>query len=336
MKFVFILFVIASISAPLMADELLIKNGDHISGNIVRMSSSQVTIKTAYAGEITVNWSEITNVVTDQMIAVMLKNGIEYTGNIQETGEGRIRLSFEGVREPISLPIEEIKVIRTSAEPMIKIKARANAGLTYTRGNTYKDHSHFDGEISARTTNNRYIAGGEINKTKDNLRKTEDNALGTLKYDRFLSERHFIYANVQFQKDSFQDLNLRSIYGLGSGYQFIESSLENLYLEVGLNYVTEDYMTAPDNDYTSGRWAFSYDKFYYNKTFQFYHFHEGIGSFEESDDFFIKSRTGIRIPIFTCINASLQYNLDWDNTPSPGRKKADRAVLFTLGYFFAN
>ncbi|MBN1904902.1 MAG: DUF481 domain-containing protein [Deltaproteobacteria bacterium] len=338
--FVFVIFTILTISllyvSPLMADDIYIKNGDHVSGNIISMSNSQVVMKTSYAGEITIKWSEIKSLTTDQTLAVMMKNGIEYTGNLQEAGEGLIKLGSEGRHENPALSIEEIKVIRTPLDPRLKIKARANAGLSYTRGNTNKDQTYLDGELSARTINNRYTAGGEVNRTKDNGRRTENNAMGYLKYDHFLSERLFVYANGRFEKDRFQDLDLRSVYGLGSGYQFLESPLENLYLEAGINYVTEDYKTIADEDYTSGRWAFSYDRYYYNKVFQFFHFHEGFGSFERADDMFIKSRTGIRIPIYSNLKASLQCNLDWDNTPAPGRKKSDRAMMFTLGYFFAN
>ncbi|NLD37124.1 MAG: DUF481 domain-containing protein [Desulfatiglans sp.] len=338
--FVFVFFTLLTISllhvSPLIADEIHIKNGDRISGNIISMSNSQVIIKTSYAGEITVKWSEIGSFTTDQKLAVMMKNGIEYTGNLQEAGEGRIKLSSEGRREIPSLSIEDIKAIRTSVEPKIKIKARANAGFTYIRGNTNKDQRYFDGELSARTIDHRYTAGGKLNRTKDSGTRTENNALGYIKYDYFLSERLFVYANGQFEKDRFRDLNLRSVYGLGSGYQFLETPQENLYIEAGINYVTEDYMSVPDEDYTSGRWALNYDRFIINKTLQFFHFHEGFGSFERADDMFIKSRTGIRIPILKNLKASLQYNFDWDNTPSPGRKKSDRALMFTLGYFFAN
>ena len=124
---------------------------------------------------------------------------------------------------------------------------------------------------------------------------------------------------------------------MGSGYQFIETPIENLYFEAGVNYVSEDYGVSCRTRITpQADGPLVMTNSFYNKIFQFFHFHEGFGSFEDADDMFIKSRTGIRIPILPNISASLQYNFDWDNTPSPGRKKADRALMFTLGYFFAN
>jgi putative salt-induced outer membrane protein YdiY len=212
----------------------------------------------------------------------------------------------------------------------------ANIGMTFTSGNTEKDTTHFDGEFSARTEKNRYTAGGQLNRSEDNGIKTESNSLGYLKYDHFLSEKWFAYANSLFEKDRFKDLNLRSALGVGIGHQFFETAETNLSLESGLNYVSDDYIVAPDESYSSGRWAINYDKYFFSKAFQFFHFHEGFVSLEDSEDMFIKSRTGIRVPIYKRLNASLQYNLDWEKSPSPGREKTDKVLMFTLGYMFEN
>ena len=75
---------------------------------------------------------------------------------------------------------------------------------------------------------------------------------------------------------------------------------------------------------------------FYDKAFQLFHFHEGFVSLEDSDDLFVKSRTGVRIPLFKNINATIQYNVDWEKNPSPGRKKTDKELMFTLGYLFEN
>ena len=34
--------------------------------------------------------------------------------------------------------------------------------------------------------------------------------------------------------------------------------------------------------------------------------------------------------------ANLQFNWDWDKTPSPGKEKSDRTYLFTVGYSWKN
>ena len=318
----------------ILADEIYLKNGDKISGEVLNMKDNKLSVKTSYAGEIGIKWSEIAGMKTDKEILVVLKNERWITGEIQLIEQGKLKLSGAKIAKSVTISISDVKSINLPIEEKLKIKSRANMGISSTRGNTNKDTSHFDGEISARTEYNRYIAGGELNRTESGNIETENNSLGYLKYDHFLSKNWFVYGNARFEKDKLKDLKLRSGYGIGSGYQFFETPITNLYLEAGITYVTEDYVTATDNNYTSGRWAVNYDRYYLDKTFQFFHFHEGYGSLENSDDFFIKSRTGVRIPLFTKIIASMQVNLDWDNNPPPGRKHFDRALMITLGYQF--
>jgi hypothetical protein len=52
------------------------------------------------------------------------------------------------------------------------------------------------------------------------------------------------------------------------------------------------------------------------------------------DDIFIRSRTGIRVPVYKNFNATLQYNYDWDKSPSFGREKSDRGYQLSVGYLF--
>lgn len=55
---------------------------------------------------------------------------------------------------------------------------------------------------------------------------------------------------------------------------------------------------------------------------------------DDPEKMLVKSKTGVRMPIAEKIRTALQYNLDWENQPAPGRERTDRAVLLTLGYEF--
>jgi putative salt-induced outer membrane protein YdiY len=319
-----------------MADEIFLKNGNRISGEVLNMTEDKLTIKTLYAGEIGIKWTEIANLKTEKEISVLLTDGTIIKGSPKGFEQDKMILATSTVLEPISFSIADVKSINPLKEPAVKIKTRANVGVTYTSGNTEKDTEHFDGEFTARTEKNRYTVGGELNRTEESGTKTENNSLGYLKYDHFLSKKWFAYSNALFEKDKFKDLSLRSVLGIGSGYQFFETPVTNLSLEAGINYVSEDYIDTPDNSYSAGRWAINWDRYFHDKAFQLFHFHEGFVSIEDTDDLFIKSRTGVRVPLFKNINATLQYNIDWEKTPSPGRKKTDRALMFTLGYLFEN
>ncbi|MEO8847442.1 MAG: DUF481 domain-containing protein [Casimicrobiaceae bacterium] len=46
----------------------------------------------------------------------------------------------------------------------------------------------------------------------------------------------------------------------------------------------------------------------------------------------LHTQTGLRAPLRSGINATVQFNFDWNNRPPPGSVSVDRTLLFTLGY----
>jgi putative salt-induced outer membrane protein YdiY len=269
---------------------------------------------------------------TDDPIKVELSDETDLEGVTETAEEGKMRLKTEKIVEPVSFDLAHVKSINKAPEPSVKLKGHANVGISTAKGNTDTGTQHFDGEFVARTAKNRYTLGAEYNRAEDQGEKTEKNALGFAKYDHFLTKKWYFYSNASFEKDEFKDINLRSAIGAGMGYQFLETALTNLSFEAGLSYVNEDFELGQDDDYPAGRWSLDFDRYFLNKVIQFFHFHEGFVGLEDTEDLFIRSRTGLRLPVYKNIKATTQFNFDWDNSPAPGRKRRDYMYLFTLGY----
>jgi len=98
--------------------------------------------------------------------------------------------------------------------------------------------------------------------------------------------------------------------------------------------VNTDFETAQDEDYPAGRWALKFDRFLLGTRTQFFHFHETYVPIEDANKTFLRSQTGLRFPLINRLNATLQYNVDWENKPAPGRASTDKTLLLTLGYFW--
>ena len=52
-----LLFFAAAFAAS--ADTVVMKNGDHLTGTVVKSDGKEVTLKTDYAGEVNLQWSAI-------------------------------------------------------------------------------------------------------------------------------------------------------------------------------------------------------------------------------------------------------------------------------------
>ena len=101
--------------------------------------------------------------------------------------------------------------------------------------------------------------------------------------------------------------------------------------------VDENFDLARDNDYSAGQWSVNYDQYFFDKFVQLFHVNTGFISLEDANDWFFKSRTGLRFPLYKGLTATLQYNFDWDNQPSVAAEtEEDTKFIFLLGYEFNN
>ncbi|MEO8165164.1 MAG: DUF481 domain-containing protein, partial [Betaproteobacteria bacterium] len=112
---------------------------------------------------------------------------------------------------------------------------------------------------------------------------------------------------------------------------FYETDRTNLALEGGITYVNTDAIVGEDDSYPAARLAVKYDHLLMDKL-KFFHNNEAYFSLDDAEKIFVRSQTGLRVPLVKNLNATAQYNLDWDSQPTAGRVKTDRTLLLTLGY----
>jgi len=318
------------------ADEVRLKNGDRLTGKVITMEEGKLVFETTYAGKITIKWAEVSSLKTDKPIKVVLSDETALEGVPQPTEEEKMKLETDKIEEAVSFHLAEVKSINPKVKPAVKVEARANLGLSSTSGNTETENAYADGEFVARTEKNRYTVGAQYNRAEDEGEKTANRGLGYTKYDHFLTQKWFLYANASFETDEFQDLDLRTTLGTGVGYQVFETERTNLSLEAGPAYVDQNYDVAEDNDYPAGAWAINFDIYFFDKKVQFFHFDSGFISLEDTKDTLIRTRTGLRLPFYKDLNATIQYNWDRNNNPVPGKEKVDEMLIFSLGYQFKN
>ncbi len=139
---------------------------------------------------------------------------------------------------------------------------------------------------------------------------------------------------MTFNRDRFRDLNLRTAVASGFGYQFFEEERHFLSVEAGASYINEDFDVGDDQGSAGMRWAIDLEQGLLFDWLTFFHFHEGLQSLDETEDLVVRSRTGFNFDLTESFIATTQANIDWDNTPPPGRVDLDEEYLLTIGYRF--
>jgi putative salt-induced outer membrane protein YdiY len=318
------------------ADEVILNNGDRLSGTVKSSKDGKLILETGYAGEIAIGLGEISRIRTDGPVTLKLDDDTLVEGVLTTAPDtGLVRIADE-----LTLPLARIAAVNPPQPPRLKVTGQLNGGFSRDRGNTDEDSYHIDFENIMRWVDSRFTLNGDGDLEKTNNDKTKQQGNLGLKYDYFFGDDDFIFdkrwylwSGADLEHDKFADLTLRTTVGLGPGYQVIETDRTSLSVEGGPAYVWENFNGSENQQYAAGRWHldFRHQLFADWKLIAF-HNHELRWSVEDSDDYIFNSATGLRVPIFENVQASLQFNFDRDNAPAAGAKKNDFETVITGGY----
>ena len=76
----------------LFADQVVLKNGDRLTGSIEKSDDKTLVIKTEFAGEVTIDWPAIQEINSSAPLHVSLSNGQTVVGTVT-TSEGNLAVA---------------------------------------------------------------------------------------------------------------------------------------------------------------------------------------------------------------------------------------------------
>ena len=331
-----VLYFLACVAVqPLMADELLMKDGSRLLGKVVKKEDGTLEFETTYAGVIKVNWDSVSELRAEKPVKVVLEDETTLAAGAIKKTEAATLLETEYELEVQSVAPGTVAYI--NPEPWrtgegVKWTGLFNIDLELDRGNTDEDDFEVDFLTKIRRHHDRFTFSGEYDEEKtDGALTTQEWKQGN-KYDYYLSEKFYYGALLAFEHDKFSDLDLRTRVGPHVGYEFFESKELNLDTNVGLLYVDENYNEAEDDDFWSLGWQIDFDWFLVPDRVQFYHRHTGFQSVSNADNLTIDSWTGFRFPLYKGIVASTEAEIDYDGGAPADVDRTDTTYRVKLGY----
>jgi putative salt-induced outer membrane protein YdiY len=320
---------------PVLADEVHLVNGDRLTGEIARMEKQLLLLKTTYAGDVQLKWQEVVGITSDRELTFRLKNDEVWIGRAMCPVKGRVQIEAERIGESAEFSLDEVDAINPSPPPpAVTYKGNIAGGGNISRGNTRETSANASAGFEARSKRHRLTLAGKYNYGETDSEITTRNALGRIKYDFFLKKSLYTYAHGRFERDDFQDINLRSTMGLGLGYQILDTKRVTLFAEAGVSYFNVDFMGARDTDYAAARESMGFTVDILPKRIKFFHLHELYYSLDESKTYYLSSEQGFRLLLFRNFFAQFQVDFDYNSKPAPGKEKADISYIGSLGYEF--
>jgi putative salt-induced outer membrane protein len=254
MKYVAAIFLFIGLGFAAKADTIVMKNGDHLTGTIEHSDGKQLTLKTDYAGEINVQVSAITQVVSTAPVFVTTKQKKTVSGKLTMEGANlEVATTSAGA---VQVPLGDVTMVRSESEQKAyehslqpgfieNWDGAATIGFSLARGNSDTTNLSI-GFNGARTTlNDKITTYATSIYASDNTPGggvTADDIRGGARYDHNIGPLAFAFGSVDYEYNQTQDLNLRSIYSAGFGYHAIKRPNKmTLDLLLGGNYTRESY-----------------------------------------------------------------------------------------------
>src|SRR4026209_2474074 len=100
--------LVAACLPALCADQVVLKNGDILTGAIVKKDGGKLTLRSEFLGEVSMPWAAVQSIKSDEPLTVELPGGETASGKIA-TVNGRLEVNGK------SAPLAEIKDMRNPA-----------------------------------------------------------------------------------------------------------------------------------------------------------------------------------------------------------------------------
>ena len=255
------MLITAFFSINLLADQVVLKNGDRLTGTIVKSDGKDLVMKTEFAGDVTMQWAAVQEVTSTAPLHIALKDGHTVVGPVS-TSDGKIEVATK-TGGTLEAPKDNIVMIRSEAEQTAYEKSLnpgfrenwaggINVGFALTRGNSQTKNLAVAFNANRKTLHDKLgLYAGTVYATNDAPgavpSTTANSEQGGIRYDRDITPRLFGFVNADFQADSLQTLDLRSVFGGGLGFHAVKREATTLDFLAGVNYTHEKYTSVSNN-----------------------------------------------------------------------------------------
>ncbi len=363
-------FLILLTATRARADQIVLENGDRISGEIIHILDMKIQVATEYAGEISIDFAAVADMRTDRSARIFLENGDVITGKIGSLSSGQVSVSstalgeiefprgqFLGLdtRNVEDLKIQKLQDTHPTPENVLSVPSQAeeekieepasvpslwsgslSVGGQLQRGNT--DTADLRIEVNAKRTAPReelqlrfYSDYGETDGETDT-----NKVFGQAKLKLFRTERRYVFGVTNMEYDEMENLDLRAQGFGGLGRIFIDKESTNVLGEIGAGLTGEFFDNDGDEEtLEASLWLNAEWRQGLFERLEFYQALTLQPSLGDFGDFRLRSESTIAAPLGA--GWAIKFSLidDYDSDPeSEDTKKNDLRLISSAEYAF--
>ncbi|WP_039912459.1 DUF481 domain-containing protein [Cellvibrio mixtus] len=281
------------------ADQVLLMNGDHISGTIIELNTETLKINTDYAGLMTVKVGAIKSFHT-QKNAQWQINLKERDATIHASNKpGHVLVNEKNVA------INEL--ILKPAQKRWKKSGLLETSLDVDNDTNRKEQLHINTEFNLESRHWRHALKAESKRDKERNHVTEDTLELNYSLDYLFDTHWLLRADTTYREEGAVTNNQYWYLGLGPGYRLWGEGKDKLDLILAYNRF---WFSTDKADLELSAWALAlgYEQFWFD---------EKLETFSDSRiafptvpviDYIINTSSGLRYYLGHNIHISLKYD----------------------------
>jgi putative salt-induced outer membrane protein YdiY len=315
------------------ADVVETKNGARLVGSVTKIEDGKVTLKTDYAGELTIKQSEVTGITTDSPITVRLASGTVLTGKVATEG-GAVQIS--GADGQLSTHVDKVAATWPAGEedPAQKALRRhwsyeAAVDITGKTGNKEQLGTAASARATLKTPQDTLQFYTAYDRQVSDGAKSADQFKAGVDYQNNFSGKKSWYVRDEGGFDRVKDINLYNVAAVGVGYDFIKEAKHTFTGRVGISYRYEGYRNPLNEDVSSAgldiginhEWEFTNAKLVNRISF--------VPTFSDFGNYRLTHESFYELPLVAPFwKLRLGISNDYNSQPGPGIERLD-TMYFT-------
>lgn len=318
-------------------------DGGVLTGTITSITKKTLILETSYAGDITLQRSQIKGFDTDQTVFVRLQNGATLEGQVHHDGDGQLSITDQDetittatktVVETWQTEATDPQILRTQAK-IDNLQGtwsyQASLDIVGKKGNSDQFGASVLLDATRKSIKDTLKFYGSLEKETKNDVDTADEIILGSEYTAYYADPWGWYVRGEVEQDDFENLDLRTILGSGLNYRVFNEEDHSLELRSGLGYRHESFNdgtteSSPTLDFgLAHEWQFAdWARMTNQLTYA-----PAINDFA---DYLLTHDSGVNIPIGFSNYWNLRFGLrnDYKSLPADGREKLDTSYYSRL------
>jgi hypothetical protein len=245
-------------------DVVTLRNGDRITGEVMRLERGRLEFKTDDAGTLYVEWDKVRSVEAARQFEVGTSDGLRFLGSLAPSDPGV--LAVDGPAGPVRLRMAKVTLITAIGTSFWRrLDGSVDVGFSYTRSSDVAQLN-----VNSETIFRRARSDGRLGLSLTMTRQRDsaardDRASLDGSYVRYLGPPWFVATLVRFETNEGLGIRLRSQAGVAVGPRMVNTNRAQVIFGGGVALNDERAVDAPGAQNVEAVLAFRGSYFTYDR-----------------------------------------------------------------------